>query len=144
VAAVAELGSLGGFHAVPQTQSNNEVMKNILFLIVSVLAFGLVASCSKKATASFEQRMAAGQAVMDQKEQNRLMADLAKDAADAGNASIVNQALGRISDDALGNDIKEACALKLAKAGKQTEALQVAKMITSQAQQNSVLSKLAK
>ena len=111
---------------------------------MTVLAFGLAASCSKKATASFEQRMAAGQVVMDQREQNKLMADLAKDAADVGNASIVSQALGRIADEGLRNDIEEACALKLAKAGKQTEALQVAKMITSQAQQNSVLSKLAK
>src|SRR5664279_606516 len=102
-------------------------MKNIIFLIVSVLVFGLVASCSKKPTASFEQRMAAGQAVMDQKEQNNLMADLAKDAADAGDAPIVKQALGRINDNGRANDMAETCALKLAKAGKQKEALEVAK-----------------
>ena len=88
--------------------------------------------------------MAAGQSVMTQKDRNRLMAELAKDAADAGNAPIVNQALGGIYDQGLCNDVEEACALKLAKAGKQTEALQVANMIMNQTQRDSVVSKLAK
>jgi hypothetical protein len=48
------------------------------------------------------------------------------------------------ADDRRRNDTAEACALKLAKAGKRAEALEVAKTIMSQRQQDSVLSKLAK
>jgi hypothetical protein len=119
-------------------------MKNLLLLIVCVLAYCLVAGCKKREAASFDQRLAAGLAVMNQKEKNSLMENLAKDAADAGDPRIVKQALGQMSEDGARNDTAEACALKLAKAGKRTEALEVAKMIMSQRQQDSVLSKLAK
>jgi hypothetical protein len=119
-------------------------MKNLLLLIVCLLAYGLVAGCKQKGAASLDQRLAAGLAVMDQKEKNSLMADLAKDAADAGDARVAKQALGQIFEDGRRNDTAEACALKLAKAGKRPEALEVARMITSQRQQDSVLSKLAK
>jgi hypothetical protein len=119
-------------------------MKNQLLLIVCVLAYCFVAGCGQKKAASFDQRLAAGLAVMDQKQKNSLMVDLAKDAADAGDSRVVQQALGQIFDTGRRNDTAEACALKLAKAGKRAEALEVAKTITSQSQQNSVLSKLAK
>jgi hypothetical protein len=109
-----------------------------------MLAYCLFAGCKKSEAASFDQRLAAGLAVMDQKVKNSLMADLAKDAADAGDSRVVKQALSQIFDDGRRNDTSEACALKLAKAGKHAEALEVAKMITSQRQQDSVLSKLAK
>jgi hypothetical protein len=118
-------------------------MKNLLLLIVCVLACCL-AGCKKREAASFDQRLAAGLAVMNQKEKNSLMEDLAKDAADAGDPRIVKQALGQIFEDGRRNDTAEACALKLAKTGKRAEALEVAKMIMSQRQQDSVLSKLAK
>lgn len=119
-------------------------MKNLLPVIVCVLACCLVAGCKKREAASFDQRLAAGLAVMNQKEKNSLMEDLAKDAADAGDSRIVKQALGQMFEDGLRNDTAEACALKLAKTGKRAEALEVAKMIMSQRQQDSVLSKLAK
>ena len=118
-------------------------MKNLLLLIVCVLACCL-AGCKKREAASFDQRLAAGLAVMNQKEKNSLMEDLAKDAADVGDPRIVKQALGQIFEDGRRNDTAEACALKLAKTGKRAEALEVAKMIMSQRQQDSVLSKLAK
>ena len=118
-------------------------MKNLLLLIVCVLACCL-AGCKKREAASFDQRLAAGLAVMDQKEKNSLMVDLAKDAADAGDSRVVKQALGQIFEDGRRNDTAEACALKLAKAGKRAEALEVARTIMSQRQQDSVLSKLAK
>jgi predicted negative regulator of RcsB-dependent stress response len=119
-------------------------MKNLLFLIVCVLAYFMVAGCKQREAASLDQRLAASLAVMDQKEKNSLMADLAKDAADAGDPRVVKQALGQIFDDSRRNDTAEACALKLAKAGKRAEALEVARTIMSQRQQDSVLSKLAK
>jgi hypothetical protein len=121
-----------------------ELMKHLLFLVVCVLAYCLAAGCNQRKAASFDQRLAAGLAVMDQKEKNSLMADLAKDAADAGDSRIVKEALGQIFEDGRRNDTAEACALKLAKAGQRAEALEVAKMIMSQRQQDSVLSKLAK
>jgi len=129
---------------VTKPLKKTDLMKNLLFLIVCVLAYCLVAGCKQKEAASLDQRFAAGQAVMDQKEKNGLMADLAKDAADAGDPRVVKQALGQIFEDGRRNDTAEACALKLAGAGKRAEALEVAKMITSQRQQDSVLSKLAK
>jgi predicted negative regulator of RcsB-dependent stress response len=119
-------------------------MKTSLLLIVCVLACCLVDGCKKREAASFDQRLAAGVAVMNQTEKNSLMVNLAKDAADAGDPRIVKQALGQIFEDGRRNDTAEACALKLAKAGKRAEALEVAKTIMSQRQQDSVLSKLAK
>lgn len=119
-------------------------MKNLLLLSVCVLAYCLVAGCEKREPASLDQRLAAGLAVMDQKEKNSLMVDLAKDAADAGDSRVVKQALGQIFDTGRRNDTAEVCALKLAKAGKRAEGLEVARMIMSQSQQDSVLSKLAK
>jgi len=116
----------------------------LLWVALAALVYVPSTGCKKKEAASFDERLAASAAVMDQKEKNSLMADLARDAADAGDPRVVKQALGQIAEDGRRNDTAEACALKLARAGKPAEALEVARMIMSQRQQDSVLSKLAK
>lgn len=99
---------------------------------------------SQLSSDEFETRLEAARNIQDNVERDLALADLAKDAATAGNAKISQDAIGAVQ----GNEVRESAlaesAALLAKAGKAKEGMRLAQMISDTKLRDEALGKIAK
>jgi len=96
------------------------------------------------ATGQLAGRLSAAKGITDMGQRNEALAKLARDAAEAGDGDIANQAITSITDMDVRNKVAYSAALQLAKAGKTDLATTTATHITDMDLRNKVLSKIAK
>lgn len=95
------------------------------------------------AESAFETRFQAAQSMCHPGERNRLLVQLALDAAGWGDDNGARRCLQGINNPSLRDDTAFKCALSLAGAGKHEEALLIAKSITNLSLRDQVLTKIA-
>jgi hypothetical protein len=105
-------------------------------------ALGIARPTGKNAS-SWSARLDAVDAVSNPDHRNEALCKVAEDASAAGEAAMVQTALGKIADPDMRNETACICAVKLAKAGRSAEAIEVAKTISDADQRDETLSRLA-
>lgn len=115
-----------------------------LFLLLALGCGGCDSSRPKAATGDLDGRLTAAKGMHDVAEKDRALAQVARDAGDAGDAVIADQAIAAMHDVAEKDKAAYSAALRLAKAGKAEAATATAKAIHDVALKDKALAKIAK
>lgn len=105
---------------------------------------GVTPPTSSQSSPDFSGRLGAALGIFDSNEKDQALAAVARDAADAGDAATVEQALTGMFDTTLKDQAAYSAALRLAKVQKSAAATATANAIFDSTLRDKTLSKIAK
>jgi hypothetical protein len=92
---------------------------------------------------AWDARLEAASAIKDRDIRDEAFAGLAGEAAAAGEHGVVQMAIGKIAAADVRNETTCSCAIRLARAGKSAEAIELAKAVSDESQRDETLAQMA-
>ena len=110
-----------------------------------VIGLVLAAGCeqSKQIPETFQARLDAADAMVNDVQKQQAFKKIAEDAADAGEADVAHKALSKIANDVTKEALAEAFALKFAKRGDLKASRSFADLMSNDVKKQEVLRKIA-